>query len=146
MPARDELLIDLINRTEMEGAGPRLTVVAHGVVLTGRLTTHRTWATSVAGLLDDDSAPVSPSSALPDLIDLIRDGLILVRTTVPTDRGRIPHIALADGRHVRVEAEKASRGATTVFGDRELGSSAQQLFDTLWDRALPVARDRLSVA
>ncbi|MDX3383911.1 hypothetical protein DF268_01490 [Streptomyces sp. V2] len=57
MPARDELLIDLINRTEMEGAGPRLTVVAHGVVLTGRLTTHRTWATSVAGLLDDDSAP-----------------------------------------------------------------------------------------
>ncbi|WP_416968801.1 hypothetical protein [Streptomyces sp. 4F14] len=57
MAARDELLIDLINRTEMEGTGPRLTVVAHGVVLTGRLTAHRSWAVSVADRLDDDSAP-----------------------------------------------------------------------------------------
>ncbi|MET8978114.1 hypothetical protein ABZX85_21115 [Streptomyces sp. NPDC004539] len=56
MAVRDELLIDLINRTEMEGAGPRITVVAQGVVLTGRLTAHRSWAVSVAEVLDDDGA------------------------------------------------------------------------------------------
>lgn len=57
MAVRDELLIDLINRTEMEGVGPRVTVVVDGLVLTGRLAPQRPWATEVAGRLRDESEP-----------------------------------------------------------------------------------------
>ncbi|MFI5981528.1 hypothetical protein ACIBEA_11695 [Streptomyces sp. NPDC051555] len=57
MTTRDDLLIDLINRTEMEGEGPRITVVAQGVVITGRIAAHRRWATELAGRLDDGELP-----------------------------------------------------------------------------------------
>ncbi|MBH1934778.1 hypothetical protein I5Q34_10890 [Streptomyces sp. AV19] len=57
MAIRDDLLIDLINRTEMEGNGPRITVVAEGVVITGRLAAHRHWATHIADRLADAGLP-----------------------------------------------------------------------------------------
>ncbi|MBN0046752.1 hypothetical protein JS756_22100 [Streptomyces actuosus] len=57
MTVRDDLLIDLINRTEMEGAGPRITVVTEGSVLTGRLAAQRHWAARVAGRLGDEGMP-----------------------------------------------------------------------------------------
>ncbi|MER5727757.1 hypothetical protein ABT084_05265 [Streptomyces sp. NPDC002138] len=57
MTTRDDLLIDLINRTEMEGEGPRITVVAQGVVITGRIAAHRRWATDLAGRLGDAELP-----------------------------------------------------------------------------------------
>ncbi|MFD3698902.1 hypothetical protein ACFWUZ_22620 [Streptomyces sp. NPDC058646] len=57
MTSRDDLLIDLINRTEMEGEGPRITVVAQGVVITGRLAPHRQWATDVSERLGDAGLP-----------------------------------------------------------------------------------------
>ncbi|MFD4131280.1 hypothetical protein [Streptomyces goshikiensis] len=57
MTTRDDLLIDLINRTEMNGEGPRITVVTEGVVITGRLSPHRRWATHVAERLGDAGAP-----------------------------------------------------------------------------------------
>ncbi|MBL1098403.1 hypothetical protein [Streptomyces coffeae] len=57
MAIRDELLIDLINRTEMEGEGPRITVVAQGAVITGRLAAHRHWATHVASRLGEAGLP-----------------------------------------------------------------------------------------
>jgi hypothetical protein len=57
MDVRDELLIDLINRTEMDGGGPRVTIVTEGGVITGRLAAHRDWAMSVAGRLEEDGGP-----------------------------------------------------------------------------------------
>ncbi|NXY95239.1 hypothetical protein HYE82_12755 [Streptomyces sp. BR123] len=57
MTTQDDLLIDLINRTEMEGGGPRITVVAQGAVITGRLAAHRRWATDLAELLGDAGLP-----------------------------------------------------------------------------------------
>lgn len=54
---RDDLLTDLINRTEMDGDGPRITVATQGVVITGRLTPHRRWAADVAGRLGDAGLP-----------------------------------------------------------------------------------------
>ncbi|WP_330332257.1 hypothetical protein OHS33_22815 [Streptomyces sp. NBC_00536] len=57
MTTRDDLLIDLINRTEMEGQGPRITVVAQGVVITGRIAARRHWATGLAGRLGDAELP-----------------------------------------------------------------------------------------
>ncbi|MEU8433762.1 hypothetical protein AB0F18_12700 [Streptomyces sp. NPDC029216] len=57
MTARDDLLIDLINRTEMEGEGPRITVVAQGVVITGRIAAHRHWATHLAVQLSETGLP-----------------------------------------------------------------------------------------
>ncbi|QKV90747.1 hypothetical protein HUT19_02450 [Streptomyces sp. NA02950] len=57
MAIRDELLIDLINRTEMEGGGPRITVVAEGAVVTGRIVPHRHWATHIAGRLGEADLP-----------------------------------------------------------------------------------------
>ncbi|MBH5334693.1 hypothetical protein IHE55_07760 [Streptomyces pactum] len=53
MNAPDELLIDLINRTEIEGSGPRVTVVAHGTVITGRITPQQEWAARIAERLRD---------------------------------------------------------------------------------------------
>ncbi|MGC0327631.1 hypothetical protein RKD23_000621 [Streptomyces sp. SAI-170] len=57
MTVRDDLLIDLINRTEMSGTGPRITVVTEGAVITGRLVAHRHWAMCVAARLGDDGEP-----------------------------------------------------------------------------------------
>lgn len=90
-------------------------------------------------LVDDPRSLASPTSALPSLVDLVRDGLILVRATTPSDNGRFPHVAIADDRHVRVERDKDDRGATTVFGDRAVAGAALQVFDTIWARAKPLA-------
>ncbi|MEV7547665.1 hypothetical protein [Streptomyces sp. NPDC089915] len=57
MTTRDDLLIDLINRTEAEGEGPRITVVAQGVVITGRIAAHWHWATHLAEQLADTGLP-----------------------------------------------------------------------------------------
>ncbi|MFF9815151.1 hypothetical protein [Streptomyces sp. NPDC014006] len=57
MLTNDDLLIDLINQTEMEGAGPRVTIVTEGAVITGRLAPHRHWALDIAGRLGDDGGP-----------------------------------------------------------------------------------------
>lgn len=138
---------DALTRSSFEGLSVYSGKASADVWNPGLLREHAMRAPSpVRMLVDDDTAPVSPGSALTELADLIRDGLVLVRATVPTDRDRKPHIVVSDGRHVRVEAEKAVRRATTVFGDRDLGRTAQQIFDTLWGRALPVGRERLSVA
>ncbi|MFH8367599.1 hypothetical protein [Streptomyces sp. NPDC018031] len=53
MDTRDELLIDLINRAEMERSGPRLAVLTHGAVITGRIAAQRDWAVEVAARLRD---------------------------------------------------------------------------------------------
>ncbi|WP_031155098.1 hypothetical protein [Streptomyces xanthophaeus] len=57
MTTRDDLLIDLINRTEMEGEGPRITIVTPGGVITGRLAAHRRWATDLSEQLSDAGLP-----------------------------------------------------------------------------------------
>ncbi|MFB6617830.1 hypothetical protein ACFCV9_27050 [Streptomyces sp. NPDC056367] len=57
MTTRDDLLIDLINRTETEGEGPRITVVTQGVVITGRIAAHRRWATELCERLGDTGLP-----------------------------------------------------------------------------------------
>ncbi|MBW5482247.1 hypothetical protein [Streptomyces bambusae] len=57
MTTRDDLLIDLINRTEMNGEGPRITVATEGVVITGRLTPHRRWAADLADRLSEAGLP-----------------------------------------------------------------------------------------
>ncbi|MFC0598954.1 hypothetical protein [Streptomyces palmae] len=57
MGVPDELLIDLINRTEMEGGGPRITVVVQGAVIAGRIASHRHWAAQIAARLGDAGLP-----------------------------------------------------------------------------------------
>ncbi|MEK8169822.1 hypothetical protein NKH77_08415 [Streptomyces sp. M19] len=49
MTARDQLLIDLINRVEMAQTTLPITVVAQGSVITGHLVAHQTWARASRG-------------------------------------------------------------------------------------------------
>ncbi|MFI0736640.1 hypothetical protein ACH4PU_00820 [Streptomyces sp. NPDC021100] len=107
---QDELLIDLINRTDMEGAGPRITVIAGGVVLAGRLAAHRHWAAHVAGRLGDGGLPeerfaedftreaAEPPVYPPEFVHLHGCHLIAGSSSLPAQLGeyfRIPVAAVS---------------------------------------------------
>lgn len=107
MAIRDELLIDLINRTEMEGGGPRITVVTEGVVITGRLAAHRHWATQIAGRLGDAALPderfaedfvreaAEPLAYPPEFLHLQGCQLISGASSLPTALGEFFRVPLS---------------------------------------------------
>ncbi|MGW2628881.1 hypothetical protein ACWC2K_06065 [Streptomyces chattanoogensis] len=104
---RDELLIDLINRTEMEGNGPRITVVTEGVVITGRIAAHRHWATHIADRLGDAGQPderftedfareaTEPLAYPPTFLHLQGCQLISGNSSLPTALGEFFRVPLS---------------------------------------------------
>ncbi|WP_171166439.1 hypothetical protein [Streptomyces sp. I05A-00742] len=107
MGIRDELLIDLINRTEMEGAGPRIAVVTQGVVLTGRIAAQPHWAAQVAGRLGDAGLPderfaedfareaEEPQAYPPDFLHLQGCQLISGASSLPSALGEFFRVPLS---------------------------------------------------
>lgn len=83
--------------------------------------------------------PGRAESTLAAMSDLVASGRVGVRT-LPAGLTLPRHVAVGDGRHVRVEDDPATRRATCVLGDREIGAQATEVFEALWSRASPLPR------
>lgn len=90
-------------------------------------------------LLEAKSPFDRPTSALPDLIDLVVAGKIEVRHLSTQPKSRLGHFTVVDGQHVRLERDHPRRKAIVAFGAPELASSAAELFDILWEDAEAVS-------
>jgi hypothetical protein len=86
-------------------------------------------------VVDADDVFTSPNSALRDMTDLVRSGRIEIRKRTPG--AQLPHVAIVDGRHVRIERNHRDRKAVVGFGNKELGERATNFFDQVWSDATP---------
>ncbi len=99
----------------------------------------RTAPGSLRLVVTEPDCATSPSSALSGMADLVASGRISVRV-LPAPSALPRHVAVGDARHVRVEDDPATRRATCILGDRELGGKATEVFESLWSRGMPLPR------